>query len=299
MHFDLVDLRLMIEVANYNSLKRGAEAIHLSPPSASMRVKNLEERSGVRLLYRDKQGMKLTSAGEAFVLQARKIIAQTEHLRSDMREYASGAEGRLKIYACATPMGEFLPRILRTYLYSHQGVSIDLREHLSHDIVRAVSEGETDIGIIAGDVRTHSLQLVPYRQDVLSLVVPAQHTFSGRDQISFEETLTYPYVGLDEASTLHQYLARMCVGSGLHIKARIQVNGFESACRMIEAGIGIGVMPRSVALRHARAQDIRIVPLSDAWALRELFICIRSIEALPKYARDLIALLVKDAAESI
>ena len=76
---------------------------------------------------------------------------------------------------------------------------------------------------------------------------------------------------------------------------RIQVGNFETACRMIESGVGVGVLPESAASRHAHSMDIAIVPLSDAWSVREMQICVRSLEALPSFAQELVELLVADA----
>jgi DNA-binding transcriptional LysR family regulator len=79
------------------------------------------------------------------------------------------------------------------------------------------------------------------------------------------------------------------------IKQRIQVGNFETACRMIEAGVGVGVLPESAASRHAQAMQVAIVPLSDAWSVREMQICMRSLDALPSFAQELVELLVADA----
>ena len=90
----------------------------------------------------------------------------------------------------------------------------------------------------------------------------------------------------------------MCERLSHTLKLRIQVSSFEAACRMIEAGVGIGVLPDSAARRHAQHMAIRIVPLEDAWSLRSLQICVRSFEGLPVFARDLVALLTQDAQQS-
>jgi len=109
MHFDLADLRLMVRVAEANSLTRGAEASFLSLPAASTRIKNLEESLGAKLLYRTSQGVTLTPPGQAFVHHARLVLAQLEHLTSDMQEYAKGIKGHLRVFANTTALGEFLP----------------------------------------------------------------------------------------------------------------------------------------------------------------------------------------------
>ena len=295
LHFDLTDLRLMLRVAETGSLTRAAEAVHLSLPAASTRIKHLEEGAGAKLLLRTPQGVSLTPPGEALVHHARVVLAQIEHLRDDLQEYAEGIKGHLRVYANTTALGEYLPPVLHRYLQRHPDVSVDLRERLSHDIVRAVQEGQTDIGIVAGNVRTDRLQVLPYRSDRLVLVVPAGHAMANAAEVDFADTLPLPHVGLTEASALHSFLRQICEGLQRHLRVRIEVGNFEAACRMIEAGIGVGVLPDSAARRHAATMAIHRVPLRDAWALREMQVCVRSLEALPPFARDLVTLLQEDA----
>jgi DNA-binding transcriptional LysR family regulator len=295
MHFDLVDLRLMVRVAESNSLTRGAEASHISLPAASTRIKNLEESIGAKLLYRTSQGVTLTPPGQAFLHHARLVLGQIENLRGDMQEYAKGIKGHLRVFANTTALGEFLPPVLRAYLLSHPDVNIDLRERLSHDIVRAVTEGQTDIGIVAGHVRTESLEVIPYRRDRLVLVVPNGHALANSGQVAFEQTLDLDHIGLHEASAIHAFLRQVCDGLHRPLRLRIQVGNFEAACRMIEATVGVGILPESAARRHAQAMAIQIVPLSDDWSLRAMHICVRKLDALPGFARDLVDLLVADA----
>lgn len=295
MHFDLVDLRLMVQVAEANSLTKGAEASHISLPAASTRIKNLEESIGTKLFYRTSQGVTLTPPGQAFVQHARTVLGQIQHLRADLQEYARGIKGHLRVFANTTALGEYLPPVLRSYLLSHPDVNIDLRERLSHDIIRAVSEGQTDIGIVAGLVRTENLEIIPYRRDRLVLVVPRCHALAQASSVEFADTLDYDHVGLQESSAIHAFLRQVCDQLHRPLKSRIQVGNFEAACRMIEATVGVAILPESAARRHAQTMAIAIVPLSDAWAIREMQICVRSLEALPAFARELVDLLVADA----
>lgn len=295
MHFDLVDLRLMIRVAEANSLTRGAEAVYMSVPTASTRIKNIEDSIGIKLFYRTSQGVTLTLPGQAFVHHARLVLGQLEHLSGDLQEYAKGIKGHLRVFANTTALGEFLPPVLRAYLLAHPDVNIDLRERLSGDIVRAVSDGQTDIGIVAGTVRTENLEVIPYRHDRLVLVVPRDHPMAALPSVAFVDTLELEHIGLHESSAIHAFLRQIC--SGLHrtIRLRIQVGNFEAACRMIEATVGVSVLPESAARRHAETMAIQIVPLIDDWSLRAMQICVRSMESLPPFARDLVTLLIEDA----
>jgi DNA-binding transcriptional LysR family regulator len=202
----------------------------------------------------------------------------------------------LRVDANTTSLSEFLPPVLREFLGRNPDVNVDLRERLSHDIVRAVTEGQTDIGIVAGLVRTENLETLPYRKDRLVLVVPKGHALDGVMQLAFADTLDLDYVGLHESSAIHAFLRQASDQLHKPIKLRIQVGNFETACRMIESGVGVGVLPESAASRHAATMDIAIVPLSDAWSVRDMQICMRSLDALPSFAKELVELLVMDAA---
>lgn len=294
MHFDLVDMRLMVHIAEANSLTRGAEASHISLPAASTRIKNLEESIGTKLLYRTSQGVTLTPPGQAFVHHARTVLGQIEHLRGDLQEYAKGIKGHLRVFANTTALGEFLPPVLRCYLLAHPDVNIDLRERLSNDIIRAVTEGQTDIGIVAGLVRTENLETMPYRSDRLVLVLPRSHALAGTGTIAFADTLEFDHVGLHDTSAIHAFLRQVCDQLHRPLKLRIQVGNFEAACRMIEANVGVAILPESAARRHAQNMAISIVTLTDPWAIRAMQICVRSFDALPAFARALVDLLVED-----
>jgi DNA-binding transcriptional LysR family regulator len=294
MHFDLVDLKLFIHIAEASSLTRGAERAHLSLPAASTRIKNLEELVKVKLLSRTSQGVTLTAPGETLLLHARRVFQQLEKLTGDLQEYAEGVKGHVRVFANTTAMSEFLPAVLRTYLVNHPDVYVDMHERLSPDIVKAVQEGTVDIGIVAGNVRTEGLEVMPYRRDRLVLATAISHPLAQHNKIDFGATLDYDFIGPPEASAIYGFLKRASADLQRAMRWRIQVSNFEAARRMIEANIGIGVLPEGTARRHAQTMALRIVPLTDEWAVRKLQICVASRQALPLFARKLVDLLVAD-----
>ncbi|SAI74784.1 transcriptional regulator [Bordetella ansorpii] len=294
-HFDLTDLQLIVHIGDWHSLTRGAEKSHLSLPAASTRVKNLEEYFGTQLLYRSSQGATLTPSGEALLRHARTVMQQVEQLRGDMQEYARGIKGHVRVLANTTAMTEFMPAVLSRFLAGHPDVNVELRERLSYLVVRAVAEGSADIGIAAaGQGADPKVQFIPYRSDRLVLVTGRGHPLAGEGSVSFADTLGDDYVGLSEASAIHPFLVQAAAALGRIFRFRIEVGNFEAVCRMIESGVGIGVIPESAALRYARSLGIAIVPLTDAWALRRLHICVKDLDALPAFARDLVKELVED-----
>lgn len=288
MHLDFVDLRLVAHIADTGNLAGAAERCAISPSAASVRIKDLEEQLGVQLLYRASRGVSFTPAGESLLHHARVVLDEMEHMACDMQDYGGGIKGHVRIWANTTAISDFLPSVLSTFLCDYPDVNIDLKEMLSGDIVRGVTTHATDVGIVAGTVSVGELQLFPCRMDRLSVVTPGNHPLAGRTTIAFADLLGEQFVGLPPTSAIHLFLKNVVARIGGRLKMRIEVGSFESACRMIEAGVGIGIVPQSVAERHAKVLDIAMVQLSDSWAERRLQVCVRDYSALSPFAQTLV-----------
>lgn len=293
MHFDLFDLRLFVHVAEESNLRKGAERACISLAAASTRIRQLEEAIGARLFYRKPQGVALNPAGEALLHHARLVLQQVDHLQVDLREYAAGVKGHVRILANTTSISGALPAALASFLAGHPGVSIDLRERLSHEIIIAVNEAHADIGLVAGNVDTDGLEVHDFVGEELVVVVPEGHRLAERCRIRFVETLDEHHISLAEGSALASFLPPLARALGRNLSFRIQVSSFESICLLVEAGVGIGVIPRSSALRHARTMKLATVTLADEWARRETRIVTRAHSPLPKLAAELVSHLAR------
>lgn len=288
MHFDLFDLRLFVFVAEESNLRKGAERACISLGAASTRIKLLEENIGSRLFHRKPYGLELNSAGDALLHHARLVLQQVDHLKCDLREYASGTRGHVRILANTTSISSALPAALASFLARHPDVNIDLRERLSQEIVIAINEARADIGIVAGNVDTQGLEVHDFVGDELVVVVRDGHPLGIKSHTGFLETLEDHHISLAEGSALASFLPPLARAIGRSLDFRIQVNSFESICMLVAAGVGIGIIPRSSATRHARTLKLKIVALSDPWARRESKIVNRAHATLPRIAVELI-----------
>lgn len=291
-HFDLVDLRLYVRVAEASSLTRGAERSFLSLAAASLRIKNLEEALGAQLLYRTKKGVSPTQAGDVFLDHARRVLQEIELLQGGMQPFSRGVRGHVRLFANATAISELLPRVLAKFFAIHDVITVDLQERLSAEIVRAVHEGIADIGVISANVRADGLETLPYKKDRMVLAVPFEHPLAQVPYIRFADALEHEFIGLDAHSATYSFLQNEMTQLGRGMRQRIQVGSFDAMCQMIEAGVGIGVLPEMSARRHARTSRIKTIQLLDDWAVRELRICVRSQSGLPVFARELIDFIV-------
>ena len=298
MHFDLADLRLFIHIGESPSLTQGARRAFLSPAAASARIKALEGQLGTRLLYRDSRGVELTPAGQKLLRHARLIMSQVDYLKAEFTHFGIDSAGHIRIFANTTAVTEFLPEVLAGFLAKRPGVTVDLQERLSRDIVRGVLDGSTDMGIIAGPVEATGLQVIHFSTDRLVLTVPVGHELATHKKVTLKETLAFQHIGLHEGSTLLSFLRDHVERLGLNLSLRIQVSSFEAICRMVEAGVGIGVLPESAAMRHSRTMQLVTIELDEPWAVRERSILVRELDALPGTVRALIATLMPERSEA-
>ncbi|MET0430013.1 MAG: LysR family transcriptional regulator [Microvirga sp.] len=288
MQFDLTDLSLFRHVVEAGSITHGAERAHLALAAASTRIRNMERSLGAPLLQRTRQGVVPTSAGRTLVQHARAMLAQADRLREDLGAFTGGLAGQIRILSNTNALTEFLPESLSAFLARHPQVSIDLEEKLSDEIVGLVAEGVGDIGIVAGTVDTGRLETYPFRSDRFVLVVPQGHALANHGEVAFAEVLGHDFVGLDRASALQRFLADKAGRIGRPLRLRVQLRSFDAVCRMVEAGVGLGVVPDTTAQRAARTMAITAIDLKDPWAVRDLTLCVRALKDLAPSARQLV-----------
>lgn len=299
MRYDLVDLKLFLAVAEERNLTRGAEKAHLAPSSASHRIRQLEDALGTPLLTRQARGVALTRAGESLLRHAREVFAQLEQMHADLAPYAQGIRGHVSLWANTHATHTFLPMDLAGFLRDHPQVSVTLEEHTSPHIALAVAGGEVEVGVVAGHVESSGVELLPYRQDRLVLVVPAGHPLEAlRDEpagLGFGAVLDYPFVMLHAGSAIHTFTMNAAAAQGRHLNVRIQVRSFGAVLRMVGAGVGIGLVPRSALVFADRERPPTVLELSEPWARRDLQICVRNRTSLSGFAVALVDALAKSA----
>lgn len=297
---DLTSMQLFVAVCEEGSIARAAQREKLAASAVSKRLSDLESSVDTALLYRHARGVDLTPAGETFLHHARTVLFHMDRLQVDLDEYASGVKGHVRVHANISAIVQFLPEDLARFSQQHPQIKIDLQEHVSTDIARAVADGQADLGIahVAQPLRDLSVQ--PYRKDRLVVVVPPQHPLAALPAVDFAQTLDYDHVGLHSNSALYLAMRRAATQAGKPLKLRIQVTGLDAMCRMVQAGLGIGLLPdRAFALLGPGMGALRAVPLTDAWAERTLQLVARDFGTLPITARLLVEHLLASSRSQL
>jgi DNA-binding transcriptional LysR family regulator len=292
---DLVSLSLFSQVVRSGSISKGALLANLAVGAASKRISDLEAAVGAALFERHSRGITPTAAGLALARHAQRILGDVNLLAAELHDHASGIVGVARLWANTSAITQFLPADIAAFAKANPAIRIELAELNSGEIVLGVLEGRADIGIFADRTPALGLHLMPYREDRLVLVVPARHPLAKRRSLRFEEATDYDVVSLSQGTSLAQRLQAETEAMGRRLRVRIQVRSFDAMCQMVAAGLGVAVLPADAVRALVRSLNLRQIPLTDAWARRQLLIGVRDLETLPRHARMLVDHLASGA----
>jgi DNA-binding transcriptional LysR family regulator len=289
MHFDLVDLRLFLNIVESGSITAGAALTHLSLASASARVRGLEASLGIALLERGRRGVTATAVGKALALHARAIGRQVGQMQADLAEYAKGFKGQVRLLCNTSALSEYLPERLADFLVAHPNVDIDVQEMPSVRIVAAVRQGAADLGLISSGVDCSGLQSRFLQDDPMVLVIPPGHPLSGSPGATFVAALAYEFIGVAPGTAFSVLIEEHALQAGYRMQIRARAENFEGMLRMVARGAGLGIAPKACVERLQGSLAIESLPLTEPWADRKLLLCSRSFDELPPYAAALVA----------
>ena len=282
---DLITLQLFVAVFEEGTLTRAAAREAIAVSAASKRLMELEQVLGVSLFVRRAKGMDLTAAGETLLHHARQMLFNVEKMGLELGEHSHGVRGYVRMLANLSAIIEFLPEDLRDFSELHPEVKTDLEERPSNGVVQGVLDGVADLGICSSDTDTKGLPSVTCRHDKLVVLMPADHALAARASLAFADTLDSDYVGLHAASSINMRTHAAAREAGKMLRLRIHVPGFDAMCRMVQANMGIGILPQKAYELFGRALGLHAVPLTDAWSHRSLILVVRDEAQLSPVSR--------------
>ncbi len=288
LRYDLTSLDVFITVAEERNLTRAARIRHLAVSAISKRITDLEVQVGSPLLLRNARGVELTPAGQSMLFHARQLKQTLAQLDTELGEYASGVKGHVRIHAITSALSQFLPDDVAGFVALYPQIKFDIEERVGSAVIRAVADGRADLGIIAAQTASQGLETVPYRNDELTLVVPADHVLATRKSVRFQEALEHEFVGPHLESSMHTLLTSEAQKLGMDLRLRIRISSFDCMCRMVGAGLGLAILPRSVIRQYLRSHRLKAVTLDEAWAQRSLLLVFRKYEAASPTLKTLI-----------
>ncbi|MEJ8851308.1 LysR family transcriptional regulator [Variovorax rhizosphaerae] len=288
MRYDLTSLEIFVAVAETANLTRAAEQQHLAVSAISKRITELEGLAGAPLLQRHARGVSLTPAGQSMLHYARQVFQLMHRMRGELSEYAGGLKGVVRLHASTSALVEFLPPELQGFLERYPMIRLQIEERTGAAIVRAVADGSADIGILGDHTPLRGLASLPYHSDRLALGVPRTHALARRKSMHFADALGCDFVAPHAESSLWALMTQAAQAAGKTIEPRIQVSSFECMGMLVQAGLGIALLPEPVLEAHQTLGRLQVVKLKDAWAERQIVMAVRDLDSMPFTTRALI-----------
>lgn len=284
---DLASLQILVAAIEEKSLSRAAERVHLVTSAASKRISELERRLGTTLLHRHGRGVEATPAGAVLYQQAKVILRNVAQARDSLAAYARSGAPSIRLVANSSTVLQFLPKDIASFSRKLPDARVDLLEAFSYDVPRMVADGQAEVGIYHAEHPASGVVSIPYRADRIGLVVPVGHPLSRRKSLRFNDALDYDILGYFPRHSLDEFLTLAGASITRPVRVRAQVSNPEARCAMVREGLGIAVMPEGIARNYVARMGLVVVPLTDAWAERHLFVCARDLQALSPQAKAL------------
>lgn len=281
MRFDLLTIELFVAACEEASIAKAAERENIAASAVSKRISDLEARLKTPLFHRGAKGLELTPAGHTFLYHSRLVLRDLRQMEVGLAHHGKGLSGQVRVFGSVSTIIQHLPADLREFLSLHPSIRVELEEGTSKQAVDAVAENAADVGVFGGVMPRPGLRIYPYRTDRLVVLVPADHALAARGSIRFEELADHQMVGPMQGSFLDSLVMRAAADLSRPLTMPIRVNGFETVAAMVEANLGVGLVPEECGARYLGGGKIRMCLLDEPWGTRQWNICVQESNSQP------------------
>lgn len=274
--FDADDLRIIALLAAGMNMSTIGAKLGITSQRISQRIQRMEKICKTQLIYRT-GGLRLTPAGLKLHAHAKRVEDSTKTFKADLAELASD-HGQLRIIAISSLLIDDLPDVLDKVAKEYPHLRITLDEGAADKILKSVTDGTSDIGLIGMLRQIDGLAFAPYKRERICLLMNESHPLAERENLYFKEASSYPFIGMAETNLMSNIMNLAELRARVFVTRSIKVSSLEIAAQMAcKSEFGICLTLESVASRHARANNGKLVLLSDAWASIEMTTCTREI----------------------
>ncbi|NCJ06847.1 LysR family transcriptional regulator [Synechococcales cyanobacterium C] len=278
--FTLDQLRILKAIAAEGSFKRAADSLYVSQPAVSLQVQNLERQLDVPLFDRGGRRAQLTEAGHLLLSYGDRILALCQETCRAIEDLQNLQGGTLIIGASQTTGTYLMPKLIGLFRHQYPEVAVQLHVHSTRRTCWSVVNGQVDLAIIGGEVPPEvkeSLEMTPYAEDELALVLPRSHPLAGSSQIQREDLYRLNFIALDAQSTIRKVIDQILIRSNIDprlLKIEMELNSIEAIKNAVQSGLGAAFVSVSAIEKELELGALKQVSIDNVVVKRVLSLII-------------------------
>lgn len=274
MKIDTLGVQAFVAIADHGSFQAAANSLFLSQTGITRRLQNLEEFLGVRLIERTTRSVALTSVGQEFLPQGRRLLAELTSSLVEIRETGRSRRGNVTIACVPTAGVRFLPRIIQEYSSKYPENRIRILDHSSSGVAQAVLQREAEFGINIAGPHHAEMESIPLLEDHFVFVCRVDHPLAKKKEVVWKELEKYPLILLGQFSGNRALLDQVFSSGELRLQSLYEVQRVSTALGLVAEGAGAAVLPQ-LAIQRETYPDIRVISLAAPRISRTLVLLSR------------------------
>lgn len=267
---DIRHLEYFIEVAKHLNFTKAANALHISQPSLSKTIKNMEEELGVPLFYRAFRQLELTDAGKALLQNAKKVLLAYEQLTSELNDVMDLKKGEIRIGIPPIIGAAFCSSIISQYIDLYPLINVTLTEVGTKKIKDGIDDSSLDVGFVCNNPHYYKgVKSIPILKDPLKLVAHKNHPLSRKKTISLAELEHESFIMYRQDFSLYDSIIERCQANGFFPNIVCESSQKDFIIEMVEAKLGIALLPSQIC-RKLENETIKAIPFENPEIFLEL-----------------------------
>jgi LysR family hydrogen peroxide-inducible transcriptional activator len=284
----LTELKYLIAVAEEQHFGRAAERSHVSQPSLSTAIKNIEGELGVRVFERSKRGVAVTQIGAEIVAQARRALEEAARIKTVAKRGKNQLRGVLRLGVIHTIAPYLLPQLVAALRKVAPEMPLDIEENMTANLDRLLKAGEIDVAILALPYAAPGIAVEPLYDEEFQVLVPARHAFARRRTVPIVELDGGDLLLLPVGHCLRDQVLDACTEFSRPPPQGRLGNSLETLRSMVASGLGITVLPATALVERYRSPLVKALPFAEPRPLRRIALAWRAAFARPAAVRKIV-----------
>ncbi|WJE50057.1 selenium metabolism-associated LysR family transcriptional regulator [Peribacillus frigoritolerans] len=261
-------LKVFVTVIEQKNFSRAGDILNLSQPGVSLHIRNLENELGTKLIYRSPKQVQITEPGKILYRHAKQMLNHYETAKREINEFNNVVSGTMKIGASFTIGEYYLPKVLAEFAAQYPMVDIQIIISNSNDVIQGIRSNKLDIGLIEGETDYKDIDVRPFMNDEMIVVVPPDHPLSQMDLIEGNMLQNQTWVLREQGSGTRTYSDKLLSSLELNIKKTFIFTSIQGVKEAVMAGLGIALLSRLTVQKELKSNELKTFHLKNEPLIR-------------------------------